>query len=216
MAAKESNTIKRHILLVRLIHWLNAFCFLGLLITALALLGIKNYEINFWGYFYPLNAILGGTHNIRWVHRWLGLTFFSTTLAMIIIWVRDAIRFFPEDWQWLKQTMVRKNPEPPQGKLNAGQKLFFFGIVILSLSATLSGLYIWFPWFDIFRPQVNWLWQGNLHDYLIIPFLILFLPHLYLALIAYPWTFIGMITGYIPREYAEKRHQKWYQEKINQ
>jgi len=106
--------IKRHMLMVRIIHWANAFCFVSLLISALALLGIKNYEVNYWGYFYSM----------------------------------------------------------------------------------------------------TFLWHGNLHDYLIIPYLLLFLPHLYLALIAYPITFIGMITGYVPKEYAQKRHQKWYQDKV--
>jgi formate dehydrogenase subunit gamma len=213
----ESNhvaRIERHFLMVRIIHWTNAFCFIGLLLTALALLGIKNYEVNLWGYFYPLNRLLGGTHNIRWAHRFLGLAFFGTTLGIIIIWIRDVARFSSEDWQWLRQIVAQKNPEPPQDKLNAGQKVFFFAITILSLSAILSGLYIWLPWFDIFRFKITLIWHGNLHDYLIIPFLLLFLPHLYLALIAYPRALIGMITGYIPKEYAQKRHQKWYQDKM--
>ena len=213
MESRKLLQIKRHILIVRLIHWTNAFCFMGLILTALALLGIKNYEVNLWGYLYPLNKLLGGTHNIRWAHRWLGLTFFGTTLGLIIIWVRDAARFSPDDWQWLMHTMTRKNPEPPQDKLNAGQKLYFFAIALLSLSAALSGSYIWLPWLNIFQPNITLLWDGNLHDYLIIPFLLVFLPHLYLALVAYPRAFIGMITGYVPGEYAQKRHQKWYQRK---
>jgi formate dehydrogenase gamma subunit len=214
MELSKAVKIERHILIVRMIHWSNAFCFIGLLITALALLGIKNYEVNLWGYFYPLNKLLGGTPNIRWAHRWLGLGFFGTTLGLIIIWVRDVVKFSPDDWQWLMQSLTKKNPEPPQDKLNAGQKVFFCGIAIMSLSVILSGLSLWLPWFDIFRPKMTFLWHGNLHDYLIIPFLILFLPHLYLALVAYPITFMAMITGNVPKEYAQKRHKKWYRDKV--
>jgi len=212
MSRQKPGRLKRHSLPVRLVHWANALCFLGLIITALALLGIKNYEINILGNFYSLNPLLGGTMKVRWLHRWMGLAFILTTIGSIIIWLHEAARIIPEDWLWLKHFVLRNSPEPPQGKLRIGQKLYFFLIAPLSLYAILSGIYYWLSWFDLFRPPVDWLWKGNLHDYLIIPFLLLFLPHVYLALIAYPSSFISMLTGNVPVEYARRRHLIWYQE----
>jgi formate dehydrogenase subunit gamma len=94
---------------------------------------------------------------------------------------------------------------PPQGRLNAGQKLHHAGVVLVSAAIVISGL-------------ILWIGKGNMgpaslalaaiaHDISMLILTILLVGHLYFTYV-YD-ALAGMVQGYIPEAEARLEHAKW-------
>ena len=97
---------------------------------------------------------------------------------------------------------------PPQGRLNAGQKIHHAGVIVVSAFIVGSGL-------------VMWLASGSLnqnlmastvivHDVSMMILTVLLAGHLYFTFVYKALS--SMHTGYVDRAAAQLEHAKWVEE----
>ena len=186
----------------RAVHWVHATAFVILLATGLSL------------YLPSLSEWIGRRPLLKDLHVYTAVLWLLALALVVSLGDRAALRrtareldvFDDDDLLWL-----RRIPRP-QGRFNAGQKLN------AALSASFAVL---------FAVSGSLLWLGErdhayrfgstivLHDGLTLVSLVLFVGHLYLALI-YPATrhaLQGMTTGSVRRDWAEQHHPKWVAER---
>ncbi len=145
------------------------------------------------------------------VHWVCGLIFVGASVVSFVLWYRDA-RFAPYDREWLRQRggyLGGQEGEAPAGRLNAGQKIFFWLTMVLTLIMGVSGILL------ICKAGLPLGWNfflSTVHGFFAIIFVAAVLAHGYLGTIANPGTFSAMVTGKVSRRWAQKHHSEWYQE----
>jgi formate dehydrogenase subunit gamma len=125
--------------------------------------------------------------------------------------VREADRFDGDDVAWLKggpRRLVVRSDEPPQGRLNAGQKLNTAISLGLMVVLALTGVLLWEG-----ERNTAYRFAGTVlvHDIATLLIVALVCGHLYLALL-HPATrhaLRGITTGDVDRSWAERHHAKW-------
>jgi formate dehydrogenase subunit gamma len=182
-------------------HWVLMLSFIVLFITGLGFM----YNSLHW-----LNTIFGGAHLARDIHNWAGLVFGISLLFTIGNYLGESLRFTSDDTKWLgmKGGYFSKESPPPQGRLNAGQKLFYLCVLVFGLLISISGLIIWLAADN--RPWVSA--SLVIHTLAFLVFAVAVPLHGYLATAANPGTFRVMTHGKVPLEWAKKKHAKWIEE----
>lgn len=189
----------------RIVHWMMAVSCIVLLLTGFGFL--YQQELG-W-----LNTIFGGQHLARLFHNWGGVIFTISVILSLPIWLPEASKFTKEDNEWLGMlggylSKDKDKKVPPQGKLNAGQKLVvwvveFFGILII-----ISGFLLWLV--DGSKTMI--MWGHFLHNVSFFVFALFVPVHIYLGSVANPGTFRIMTRGDIPLYWAKKKHPSWVKE----
>jgi formate dehydrogenase subunit gamma len=116
------------------------------------------------------------------------------------------------DREWLKNHggyIGGHEVEVPAGRLNAGQKIFFWLTVILSVIMGVTGILL------IFKgslPLTLNCFLSTVHGFFAIIFVATIIAHAYLGTIANPGTWRAMVDGKVSRKWAKKHHSEWYQE----
>ena len=116
-------------------------------------------------------------------------------------------RFTPEDWKWLRSS-DRRSGRIPVGKFNAGQKLnaaFSLGSIIIML-ATGSIMFFSSLFPDDIRTGATFV-----HDWLTLLIVVVVAGHTYMAM-KDAEARVGMRTGYVSRQWAEREHGQWASE----
>jgi formate dehydrogenase subunit gamma len=196
----------------RVVHWTIAACILALLATGLSL-----------GQFMPnsINPVIAHRDVVRSVHLDA-----SVILIMIVVlalgrgaplnalW-HDVEMFTRDDWAWLRRIAVparwRREPLPPQGRFNAGQKLN----TVLTAAAVVG-----------FVATGGLMWQGGhlasslssaasqWHDWLTFLIIPLIAGHIAVALLFRSTrpAMRGMLLGAVRLDFARRRHARWADE----
>lgn len=187
----------------RFVHLLLALSGVVLLLTGLGFL--YQQELG-W-----INTVFGGQHIARGIHNWSGVVFILSIVLSLGVWLPESLSWSKEDREWLSMLggYLSKDLEPPpQGKLNAGQKLVTLVVVAFGLLIGITGL-------------VMWLNPGNkgamtlaalLHNISALVFAVFIPLHIYLATAANPGTFRIMTKGTVPLYWAKKKHARWVKE----
>ena len=89
-ATASEEKVQRYTFVERAYHWIDAFAYVYLLLTGLAL---------FTPLLYWLAYVLGGPSTIRFWHPWVGLVFAYTIVWMHRKWKSD-MQPIPQDAQW--------------------------------------------------------------------------------------------------------------------
>ncbi len=197
--------IHRYNALQRVLHWTVAGSFFVLLFSGLGLFAhaFFNYFDFFGG---PVRGIL--------FHKWAGVIFLSSSVLLFLGNAKEVCHFDGDDGKWfaaLGGYFTRKKPHLPQGKYNAGQKLFGIFSIIATLVMGATGLVIWDAVaFDRGLTQVSLM----LHGLFFILFMMGIIVHIYLASIGNPGTIQGMLWGKVQVVWAKKHAIKWYKEVV--
>ena len=190
----------------RIVHALLATSFVLLLITGLALIV---------PFMRPLAE--GGTS--RLIHRIAAGLFMAVPLVYLIVdWrgalelVKESFTYDRDDLEWGKHSyryfFGHAVDMPPQGRLNAGQKVHHAGVIIFSALVVLSGLALWFG--KGMLGPMGLSTAALLHDVSMFTLTILLVGHLYFTYVYKALS--SMTTGYVPLEDAEIEHAKWVEE----
>jgi formate dehydrogenase subunit gamma len=118
---------------------------------------------------------------------------------------REIDRFDADDRAWLMRRQA------PQGRLNAGQKLNAVITAAFALLFVVTGFFLWYGERDTRFRLPNAL---LVHDWLMYVSFVLFLGHLFLAVI-YPKTrhaLNGMTRGWVDEDWALQHHRKWVEQ----
>jgi formate dehydrogenase subunit gamma len=185
----------------RAVHWVHAVAFLVLLATGLAL------------YLPSLSQLIGRRPLLKDAHVYTAVGWIAALVLVVVLGdrrrlretVRELDRFDLDDVLWLQRYPT------PQGRFNAGQKVNAALTAAFAVLFAVSGSLLWLGERD---HRFQFASTIILHDWLTLISLILFVGHLYLALI-YPATrhsLRGITTGSVRRDWAERHHPKWARE----
>jgi formate dehydrogenase subunit gamma len=203
MALQNSGKILRYRLSQRLIHWFGVAGFMLLLVTGLIL------EIS------QLSFLAAGGVS-RTLHRIGAVIYILWPIAYGLInprqfmeVIKDSLTYGRDELEWFKHVPLyfsgRACMMPPQGRVNAGQKIHHLGVGIASITIVISGFILWFGKGNL---GVNGLAATAIvHDISMLVLTILFVGHSYFTFLygALP----AMISGYVTEEYARLEHSKW-------
>jgi formate dehydrogenase iron-sulfur subunit len=198
--------LARHRFASRAVHWTTALTFFGTLLSGLPI----------WTPIFGWLAHLFGSLSVcRWLHPWMGLGFFVTTMLMFVLW-RSDMRMRTDDWKWVRPKallayLLHKGDDPTVGKYNGGQKLFFYLVALLAVVLLATGTVLWFPRsLAAPLPSVAWV----LHDGGFLLFAVAIVVHIYLGTAALPGTFRSMTRGTVTKVWAKLHHPRWYREVV--
>lgn len=147
------------------------------------------------------------------VHWVMGLIFLAASVASVIIWGKHA-RFEPYDKEWLAKKggyLGGKEVNVPAGRMNAGQKIFFWLTTVLTVITGVTGLLLIFK---TSLPLSLSCLMSTIHGFFAVVFVASIIAHAYLGTIANPGTWRILVDGKVSRNWAKKHHSVWYEEHV--
>jgi formate dehydrogenase gamma subunit len=216
--------LKKHDVAIVLLHWFNAATWILEVATGAALVVSPYFRFAPEWYTSLVEGSLGGRANLITFHIWLGLTWIFVFLVYGVFGFRSYLHHevlrkeIALDWDDVRWLVVRtlgilglsKEPLPPQGIYNAGQKLFGLAVYSMVPVIMLTGLVMTFGW----PSPAAVAWAVVLHFTgvgLVVSGLMI---HVYMAAV-FPEekpAFFSMITGSVDELYAYSHHFKWWRE----
>jgi formate dehydrogenase subunit gamma len=197
--------IERYTFNERICHWLTGFSYLYSLATGLAFYSPHM----FW-----MAIALGGGPTSRFWHPWIGLLFFAGAMWMHSLW-RTDLKMSDVDYSWLEKAedyaANRDELLPPQGRFNAGQKLFYWAMFYGALLLIVTGLVMWFPESIPFR--IGWIRPVVviLHEAAALITIGAFIVHVYMGIFMVPGSLTAITQGWVTDEFARAHHRLWYE-----
>ena len=200
--------IRRFTPLDQVVHWSVAISFSILGLSGLIMFFGKHVLLPVIGYtlFAWLTALSKNLHNF------VAPVFIVSVIAMVLLYVRYNL---PKayDLKFLLNAfaVMAKGKHIPSGKFNGGEKVWFWGgVVVLSIVVTWSGLILLFPNFDQTRSvmQQAWIW----HATAALLYIAISFGHIYLGTIGLEGSYQAMRSGYVDEVWAKEHHQYWYEE----
>lgn len=197
--------VLRHPVYTRVLHWLVAISFILALLSGFAIYSPWLFRF--------LTPIFGGGAMTRLLHPWFSLFFVIFFALQFLNWL-TPMSWTGGDTRWLKRirqyTTNRSKVEPEDvGFFNAGQKLYFWAIVISAVLFLITGLLMWF---DDVVPRWIVAVSYVLHDLAALLMLAGFIIHIYEGTAAAPGTFRAMTNGTVTRKWAWTHHPAWYRD----
>ncbi len=238
---KSNILLQRHSRSDIALHWLNALCWLMLLLTGIAL--IDHPALSPFGGAYPawVRRVVGGGGALLGLHVatgivWVGIfaLYLITNAKAATFFLRQVFTVQPGDGIWLVRKMCHmglgrklssslgvSHELPPQGYYNAGQKAFAVVSVLLGLGIVASGVLLaastslnaqQFPVLVMLVP-----WAIALHHFSVGGVLAGLLVHIYMAAISPDERpgLVSMFTGTVPLDYAQHHHPLWDTPELN-
>jgi len=186
MATPALNRITRWNRTERAAHWVHATAFCVLLASGLCL------------YLPSLSELVSRRPLLKDIHLYTAAAW-AGALALV---------FLVGDKRSLRRTFRELDRLDPNGLMNRGQQLNTIATIAFAILFSITGLLLWYGERDTrFRFASTLL----VHDWLMYISLVLFVGHLYYALIL-PSTrhsLSGMTRGWVREDWAERRHPAW-------
>ena len=209
----DKKYVPRHEKTFAMCHWLNAFAFFMLFLTALPL-----YSDTF-SFMYKIF----GDKTLMYAHRVFGVMFIVTPIVGFIIarkgyiiMLREIFSFGKKDMEFMQKfplELMGKDPEmPPQGFYNGGEKMNIALQLALSVVLVASGLTLWLG--DSFLPATITAYAIPVHSIAGAVCFAAALGHIYLAAGVNPDSLHGMTDGTIKASYVVHHHGAWVDELV--
>ena len=205
---RSGMTIERWTLFERILHWYTASLFIILAITGLSLFYGRSIMIPIMGK--DVFAAYAGF--AKDAHNYLG-PFFAAGLALeIILWIRHNI---PKgyDFTWFaKGGGLVGNHHPHAGRMNGGEKVWFWLLATVGVALIASGFVLDFPNYGQTRETMQL--AHLLHVAFGIILMAVALGHIYIGTLGTEGSIEGMVTGRVDTEWAKQHHDLWYDQQI--
>lgn len=209
----EDGKIFRFSLTARYAHWIHAIAYAMLFFTGMLL---------FTDLFDFMAPVFGGFARAQLIHRIFavilvlpGIIFVVFDIKNFMGWMKECVTWTKDDKRalstFIRELFGAKVQMPPQGYINAGQKINSILTVFVTGIIGASGLIIWFSGFFGYQ-----LARGAyvVHSSATVFMVAVVIMHIYLGALnpkskaAFP----AMFTGYVDAEYVKRHHSKWYDE----
>ncbi len=191
----------------RIVHWSAAISFVILAVSGIVILFGKYVLLPVFGYtVFSWLAILGKN-----LHNFVGPLFVFCTVVMVVTFIKDNMwRVIDLNW-FAKAGGMLNGEHVPSGRFNAGEKAWFwFGVMLLGIIVSASGLILDFPNFAQGRESMQ---QANVvHAIASILFMAMSLGHIYMGTLGADGAYESMRHGYVDETWAKEHHEVWYQE----
>jgi formate dehydrogenase subunit gamma len=206
---RSGQTVQRWNAFERFVHWVTAISFIILAISGLSLLFGRAVLIPLMGAagFAAWAGLAKGLHDF--VGPWL---FTPGVALMIILWIRHNIPN-AEDITWFAQGggVVGKVKHPHAGRMNGGEKLWFWFICTVGVAGIVSGFFMDFPnWWSASREGMQL--ANVIHAITGIVWTGLWFGHAYIGTIGSEGSLEAMTTGRVDVNWAKQHHDRWYEE----
>ena len=231
---RSGRTLLRFTFIERFAHWMLGGSFILLAISGLIVLFGRHGLIELIGH----EAYAALAVPSKWVHNNVAWAFMVALVLAFVFWIWHNI---PNrtDLVWIRQGggLFDKSRHPPAKKFNAGQKVVFWGTIILGASVSASGLSLLFPYeLPMFAKTFGWMNATGIPDlfgsplttdlapqeeqqlaqlwHAIVSFLMmaLVLGHIYLGSLGMEGAFDAMGTGKVDYNWAKEHHSLWVEE----
>lgn len=207
----SGDTVERWSLGERLLHWYTTILFVLLAITGLSLLVGRAVLVPLLG----LRGFATYAEVAKDAHNYLGPLFSVGVLLMVLLWFKHNL---PNkvDWQWFKQGggFLKNRPHPSAGRINGGEKAWFWGIMTVGTAVIVTGFILDFPNFGQTRPTMQI--AHLLHTVLAVIWLSFAFGHIYIGTIGTEGALQAMTRGRVSVEWAKQHHDLWYAELAGQ
>lgn len=191
----------------RLVHWATAYSFIALAITGIIIMFGKIIMLPWMGHdVFSWVAIIS-----KYLHNFVGPVFILCSIAMFVTFLRENL-FKRWDWNWIKQGGgLVSHKHVPAGYFNAGEKVWFWGgVVLLGLVMSVTGLILNFINFGPTR------YVTQMADYLHIAgatfYIVGAMGHIYIGTWGTPGAYHAMRHGTVDEAWAKAHHEIWYNE----
>ena len=199
----DESLIPRYTHAERLTHWAVAVSYVALFFSGLAM---------FHPFFYWTSALFGGGPLMRVIHPFLGAAFALLFYAYALRLTADN-RITPSDRRWLAHMFAYMNkqgdPEPVEGKYNAGQKLMYWSMIVVVGVLFVTGILMWRPYIAPAVPIPLRRLAGVIHAAMAFVMFVGIGIHVYAGY----WTkgsVRAMTRGTVTRAWARFHHPGWY------
>lgn len=188
-------------------HWMTATSFVVLALTGLNYVFGKRLLMPLIG-----PGAFGDFSQIaKFAHNFFAWPFVLGVLVMLVVWARDNL---PRrvDYEWLRAGggLFGESGHVSAGRFNAGQKILFWLVVLVTLVLFGSGLMLLFP-FALADVNSMQLW-GSVHTIAGAFFIAMILAHIYIGTAGTEGAFAGMGTGEVDLAWARHHHDLWADE----
>jgi len=202
----------------RLVHWVTAISFIGLAITGMSMLLGRTLLLPLFGKIEGGKAAYAAWAQMSiQVHNVLGPVLSVGIVLMIVMWIWFN---FPAkgDWNWIKAGggMIG-DKHPSAGRMNFGEKIWFWIICTFGLAVVFTGLVMVAPSFPALEAMLPVaITRGMMQDANIwhvvagIVWMVVAIGHIYIGTAGTEGAFQGMATGYVSAEWAEQHHNLWF------
>jgi len=202
----------------RLVHWVTAISFIGLAITGMSMLLGRTLLLPLFGKIEGGKAAYAAWAQMSiQVHNILGPVLSVGIVLMIVMWIWYN---FPAkgDWGWIKAGggMIG-DKHPSAGRMNFGEKIWFWIICTFGLAVVFTGLVMVAPSFPALEAMLPVaITRGMMQDANIwhvvagIVWMVVAIGHIYIGTAGTEGAFQGMATGYVSAEWAEQHHNLWF------
>ncbi len=229
---KAGYTILRFSAIERFAHWLMAGSFIVLALSGLNMLFGR----------YVMMPVIGKeafafiTQWGKYLHNYLAFAFMAGVVLAFFLWVAHNLPS-RTDLNWILKGggLLSKNSHPPAKKFNFGQKIIFWSVTVLTISVSLSGIALMFPFetafmaktfgilnvfgFDlptaiapIQEQQLNQVW----HAIVGVVFIVIILAHIYIGSVGMEGAFDAMGSGQVDANWAREHHSLWVEKLENE
>jgi formate dehydrogenase subunit gamma len=205
----DNRTVRRFTRSTIVLHWLHTAVFIVLAVTGAIILSQSG------GFSDIYIAVL--------LHRAMAVIFIIMSIAICFLkpastanFIRETFTWSREDFRWALAApdYYFGGPEekmPPQGHLNAGQKLWQAAIILTGLILVITGIILWGFRFSL-PVSVN-LWLLFVHAIAFIIVFLVLLLHIYLGVFhpRFRESLRSVLDGRMSPGYARAHYRKWYE-----
>ena len=173
MATADARRLHRFSKTERSVHWVHAAAFLVLLLTGLCL------------YLPSLAELVGRRPLLKTIHVYTALAWIGALLVIVAVGDRRSLRatireidvWDRDDRDWLKRR------HPPQGRLNAGQKLNAIATASFAVLFAVTGALLWYG-----ERNTRFRFADTIliHDWLMYVSVVLVIGHVYMVVRHHP------------------------------
>jgi formate dehydrogenase subunit gamma len=205
---RTGRRIKRFADIDRVVHWFTAILFVFLGLTGLTLLFGRFVMLPLMGpeAFSVIASAAKEGHNL------FGPLFL---ISIVMLFVRFAAKnlFARGDIKWLvKGGGIVGKGHVSAGYFNAGEKIWFWLVMLLGITVSISGLVLVFPVFGQGREIMQL--ALIIHGIAAVVFIAGSFGHIYIGTVGTEGSLESMTTGYVDENWAKAHHDRWYGEII--
>ncbi|HTZ39810.1 MAG TPA: formate dehydrogenase subunit gamma [Syntrophales bacterium] len=198
--------VRRYATWERVMHWYTAGLFVIMAVTGLLLLLGRVVLMPIVGH----PVVSGALQASKALHNYCGPLLLVGFALIFVVWVRYNIpRKYDLDWFKGMGGLLR-GPRPHIGRVNAGEKGWFWIVFLFGIIVGLTGIILDFPvWGQSrFTMQVSHL----IHATVAVLFVTVSFGHIYMGTIGVEGAFVGMWTGYVDEGWARQHSDLWLEE----
>lgn len=234
----KGTTVTRFKAVERFGHWLLAGSFILLGVTGLVSLFGRVFIAPYLGKEFNSTLLIAS----KWIHNNVSWAFMIGLIMVFVMWVVHNIPN-RSDWVWIKQGGgIFTKDHPPAKKFNFGQKIIFWGVIVMGASISASGLSLLFPFelpmfaktFAILNdigvsqllglgtlptemsPQEEMQLAQAWHAIVAFAMMVMIIAHIYIGTVGMEGAYDAMGSGEVDENWAHQHHSIWYDEVKNE